>query len=396
VKHFPRIILLFAAVDWPIFMRKKMVYALARAAAKRGSTVVAVNRPLCPFTTFIKKPQRTSEFFDDAPLEKLEENLYLYSPRYFINDNISRKNKNLEKLNLIMLRKAYDNLQTELKIEEPAPIVWFYHPVQNYVTDLFPASFNIFEIKDNLTDFDGNEIEYVNSLEERKRGQIDLMLAVSPNSMKKYGGYYNEAWMSGNGLDRDTYETLSRDDIKVMPEMMDFDSPRIGFTGILSDRQNWDLILKIAERKPEWNFIFVGKISTGVPMAQIEQAANVILTGSFDHSRMPRVLKSFDLGIMPYRDNKFFRFSNPLKFYEFAAAGLRSVSSTMELLYEFDQDFVRVVENDPDLWIESIADLLKRDKEEAARIGREIAGRFIWENMAEELLAKLEHEYFRG
>ncbi len=377
-------------------MRKKMVFALAEAAGKRGSTVVAVNRPLCPFTTFITKPHRASEFFDKPSLEKLAENLYLFSPRYFITDNLARFNKSLEKMNLIRLRKSYDYLQKQIFVEEPSPIVWFYHPVQNYVTDLFPESFNVFEIKDSLTDFDGKEIEYVNRMEEKKRGEVDLLLAVSPKSMKKYGAKYNEAWMSGNGLDRETYRMLIHTEVAASPQILKIKAPRIGFTGILSDRQDWNLILEIARKKPQWNFVFVGPVSEGVPVVQIEQTANVYLPGQFDHSLMPEVLNAFDIGIMPYKDNAFFRFSNPLKFYEYAAAGLRSVSSPMELLHDFDQDFVRVVENDTESWIKALDHLLKQDKNRAREIGREIAGRYIWEDMAERIVARMQDEFFGG
>jgi hypothetical protein len=50
-------------------MRRKMTYGLAKAAADQGGTVVVVNRPLCPFSTIIKKPERISEFFDKPRLD---------------------------------------------------------------------------------------------------------------------------------------------------------------------------------------------------------------------------------------------------------------------------------------------------------------------------------------
>ncbi len=50
-KSLPKLILVFMKVDRPIFMRWKMIEALADAAVPYGTTVVAMNRPLCPFST---------------------------------------------------------------------------------------------------------------------------------------------------------------------------------------------------------------------------------------------------------------------------------------------------------------------------------------------------------
>ncbi|MBU2624143.1 MAG: hypothetical protein KKG33_01130, partial [candidate division Zixibacteria bacterium] len=61
MSSFPKVILGFLMVDWPLFMRRKMLYALAEAAEKYGSTVVAVNRPLCQISTIVRKPQRARE-----------------------------------------------------------------------------------------------------------------------------------------------------------------------------------------------------------------------------------------------------------------------------------------------------------------------------------------------
>lgn len=395
MREFPKIILVFTMVDWPIFMRRKMVYALAEAAQKHNSVVIAVNRPLCKFSTIIKKPERVQEFFDKPKLEQLAENLYLFSPHYFIHDRISTHSKFLENLNLKYLRKAYLDLCGRLNIIEENPLIWFYHPIQNYVLDLFQNSFSVFEIKDNLSNFDGHENILTNRLEEKRRNQIDLLLTVTGSSLEKYGKYYSTAWMSGNGLDRAIYNKLIDPKLKPDKDIMQLNSPRIGYAGLISDRLDWELIENIVRQKPHWNFIFVGPISKSVPYEKINKYENIHFTGKVEHSRIPAILKTFNVGIMPYKDNEFFRFSNPLKFYEFAAAGVPMVSSNMEWLNNFSADFVRIVPHDPESWIKTIAEFAGKDKKQMTEIGQKIASQYIWENMADDLLNKIVTNFYR-
>ena len=371
-----------------------MLYGLAQAAKKYNSTVVCVNRPLCRFSTFIMKPERTQEFFDKPKLEQLDDNLYLFSPRYFIHDLISARSTFLENQNLKALRKAYQDLTGRLGIDESRPLIWFYHPVQAYVTKLFEGSISIMELVDNLTDFSGREDDKTDSQEQAYRDKIDLLLTSTQTTLDKYGQYYKTVWLSGNGLDRATFEKLSRPELMPAAVITAYKSPRIGYTGNISDRIDWDMMASVAQAQPDWNFIFVGTVDKSVPMEKLRAYKNIIFTGRVEHDKIPGVLKAFDVGIMPYKANDFFRFSNPLKFYEFAAAGVRMISSNMEWLNNFDKEFVRIVENDPAKWIEALEHFLNSDREAGFKIGREIASQYIWDDMSKKLLDKIAKEFF--
>lgn len=396
MKDFPRIILIFLTADWPMFMRRKMLYGLAKASRKFESTVVAVNRPLCPFTTIFKKPDRTEEFFDKPAIEQLDENLYLFSPRYFINDQIAAKANMLEMINLSRLRKAYKYLCKKIEIAEREPIVWHHHPQQGYVTRLLKHAFNVLELYDNLVTVDGKEISEYVLLEKKNRKNIDLLLATSPKLLEKYGGNYEHAWFSGNGIDRETFERFSADDIPIPFELAKIPSPRIGYTGVISKRLDWDLVEALASKKPEWSFVFVGPVLESVPKGKLGRYPNIYFPGKFEHKLMPNVLRAFDLGMMPYKDNDFFHYSNPLKFYEFAAAGLRSISSDMEILSQFDPTFVRIMPSNADEWIKAMENMLEKGPESAKEAGRKIAEEHLWDNLYLDILTRMNMEFFGG
>jgi hypothetical protein len=388
-REFPGIILVFLLVDWPIFMRRKAVYALAGEAEKYGSTVVAINRPLCPLSTIVKKPDRARELIGRPRLQKLDGNLYLYSPRYFIHDSIAAKSGLLERLNLAALIKSYRHLCKRIGIDEPRPVVWFYHPQQSYVIDMMPGSFNVLQIKDFLGDHMGNESPGLDDQLRTIHDSVNLLVCASRKLFERYSSGFKHAALSGNGLDRETFTKLVKRDVPPIPEIERIPSPRIGYTGLISQRLDWDLVCRIAERKPDWNLVFVGKVFDSTLRDRTRQYSNIHYPGWYDHDKMPSVLRSFDIGFMPYLDNEFFRHSNPLKFYEYAAAGLRTISSNMEELIQFPDDLVKVVPNRADDWIEAIQGYLDADPGTAKKLGTDVAGRFIWEDTAKDLLAEI-------
>ncbi len=392
---FPRLILIFLAVDWPLFMRKKMIIALAESARKYNSTVVAVNRPLCPVTTPIKKSHKTSDLFKKANVEKLTENLFLYSPRYLIHDHIAGKSAFLEKMNLAALRQSYSYLQDQIGVRESNPVVWYYYPQQGYVAKLFDKSFCIYDIYDNLVDIFGHENSALAALQKKQRQSVDLVLTASPKLHDKYAPYYKNARLLGNGLDRETYRVMIQDEIEPLPELRAIKSPRIGYTGLISGRLDYKLIESLVDKRPDYNFIFVGKVMNRDAVEPIRHYDNVHFPGMYDHQKMPSVLKAFDVGFLPYLDIDFFRFSNPLKFYEFAAAGLASISSNMEILEQFPEQIVTIAPNDrPDIWLEAIEKYLEADKEEAKRVGLEIASQHIWEDITDNLCKYIQVNFF--
>ncbi len=397
MNRFPKIILIFLAVDWPIFMRRQMIYALATAAKEYDTTVVAVNRPLCPLSTILKKSQRIGEIFRKSRLEKLDNNLYLFSPKYLIHDFVANRNRLLEKLNLLVLRRSYRNLQGRLNIDEPNPIVWYYYPQQGYVGKLFERSFCIYEIYDNLVDNEGRPLSFAEKLQAKHRDSVDLLLTASRKQHQKYSPLYKQSKFFGNGLARQTYEALIKDDITALPEIEKINKPRIGYVGMISNRLNWSLITRLAEKKPDYNFIFVGPVADSTIVQNLTKYNNIHFLGPRDISQIPAALKSLDVGLLPYLDNDFFLYLNPLKFYEYAAAGLPSVSTNIEELNSFPDELVKIVPDENiENWITAIDNFIKADRKTIQKIGREIASKYIWEDMTAVLLKHIKSEYFPG
>lgn len=373
-------------------MRQSAIFALAEAVRRYNSTVVAVNRPLCPTSTLLLRRHRIDELFGAARLEKTDDNLYFYSPRYFLHDGLGNRIPGVTRANIAALRRSLKAAMDRIGIVEDKPIVWYYHPQQGYITKIFGESFNIFELKDSLTDIHGNRMPYADRLEKGYRGKVDLLLCSTDRLLEKYGSYYRNAERSYNGLDWSVYEALGNPDLEPEPRIAAIPNPRIGFSGIVSRRLNLPLVTDIAVVRPDWNIVFAGKLVGDDIAEALRQHNNIHCVGEFTQEKLPAVVRGFDVGIMPYLYTEYFRCANPLKFYDYSAAGLRSVSSPMDELFNFDDRLVKVVPEDANAWVMAIEKALSPE-EDIFEIARETAQKHTWQNLAIELTERLS-KYF--
>jgi len=292
-------------------------------------------------------------------------------------------------MNLKAIRHSLRYLFDQLKISAPYPIIWFYYPQQHWVTKIFRNGISIYEIYDNISNIYGSENPQDIKIENSLRDSIDLLITTSQKLHEKYAHHYRDSILMGNGLSRVQYNRFNDSNVKNECQIEKISGPRIGYAGAISERLDWELIHSLAKANPGWNFIFAGKIYNRKLIARAEKLPNVHFTGYFEYDRMPSILRCFDIGILPYLDTEFFQYLNPLKYYEYSAAGLPIVSSPIPELEQFPQEQVRIVQNRVKEWTGAIKTQLDIDRAAVSRIGREIAGKFIWEDIAGNLFSKI-------
>lgn len=388
-RNLPQLILIFLSVDWPLFSRRPMLTALAAKAAEQGSAVVAINRPLCPVSTVVRKRSRVPELLSRSRLETVAPNLHLYSPKYMLHDSLARRAAPITAANVLALQRSLGALKRRLGVHEPAPVVWYYNPQQAYVTQIYRQSFNVWELYDELVTIAGRMPAGVLDDERRYRERVHLLLATSPKLLATYGSPYPQAHLIDNGLARGTWEQLQRSDLEPLAALAAIPHPRVGFAGVISERLEWKLLLELGQRRPDWQFVFAGRIARPEFAVRLGSRKNFHYLGELSLEQLPSLLIGLDVSIMPYRDNRFFAALNPLKIYEAAAAGLHSVSSPIEMLHGFPRTVVTVCRMEVDDWLTAIEAALVRDDKVEREQRRRFSGRFLWDDIAARTLARI-------
>ena len=254
------------------------------------------------------------------------------------------------------LRKALRSLGIE------RPLVWLSHPSQADAASDLPARLRIYHVVDDYLAYGapGREpLSWLKDWEDRILAWADLVVAVTPELMETRGSRATKAVLIPNAADVDAFSAAL-----AQPAALPAGAspPVIGYEGLISARLDLDMVERCASRRPEWSWVFVGKIVNQDCEQALERLAglpNVHFLGVRPVSEIPSIVASWDVGIIPYRVNAETRSASPLKLYEYLAAGLPVVSSDVPAARQF-VGLVSIV-NGVDEMEQAIAETLHAD-----------------------------------
>ncbi len=148
-----------------------------------------------------------------------------------------------------------------------------------------------------------------------------------------------------------------RPDIHVVPNGAEFDPPApgtavpamladlprpiLGYVGNLRDRLDWDLLAEVARARPGWSIVMLGPHDNPEAIEAVGRFANVHLPGPVGYETMRACLRQFDVAIVPHRVDGMTDAMNPLKVYNYLAAGVPVVTTPVANLEDVD-DLVAV------------------------------------------------------
>ena len=113
-------------------------------------------------------------------------------------------------------------------------------------------------------------------------------------------------------------------------ELRNVPHPIVGFVGGLSEWVDLDLVARLARQRPEWTFLLVGPV--GIDTSAVDALPNVRLLGPRPYADLPALLAAMDVGLIPFKRNDVTYHADPIKAYEYLAAGLPVVATDMPAL----------------------------------------------------------------
>lgn len=102
--------------------------------------------------------------------------------------------------------------------------------------------------------------------------------------------------------------------------------PRAGFFGVIDERLDLRLIAELAERRPQWSFVYLGPVAKIDP-ASLPVRPNLHFLGQRAYAELPAFAAGWDVALMPFALNAATRYISPTKTLEYLAAGLPVVST---------------------------------------------------------------------
>jgi glycosyltransferase involved in cell wall biosynthesis len=158
------------------------------------------------------------------------------------------------------------------------------------------------------------------------------------------------------------------------PALEAISRPIIGFVGGLSEWVDLSLVAHAARQRPDWSFVLIGPLA--IDAAPVRDLPNVRLLGPRPYADLPSYLAAMDVGLIPFKHNRLTYHADPIKAYEYLAAGLPVVATDLPALQRLAH-VVRLADS-PAAFVEHIAAAIDegRDAQRAARQAE--ASRHSW------------------
>jgi GT2 family glycosyltransferase len=160
--------------------------------------------------------------------------------------------------------------------------------------------------------------------------------------------------------------------------------PRAGFFGVLEDYLvDFDLLEKVAAELPDVSLVLIGDATCS--MDRFRKYPNVFLLGFRPYEQIPAYGSGFDVALMPWQNNDWIRYANPIKLKEYLALSLPVVTTHFFEASAWTE-VIRVAADHAD-FVKMIRDTLADQGPTTPAIRRQAVLTASWHSRAAELMA---------
>ena len=296
-------VLIFPVIDW--HFRFQRPQHLAKQLAQRGHRVFYLS------TTFAA----------GAPgfqvLESPEANVFLIQLRFpGPKPLIYQDSLNSEQLNELLA--AVGELLAQRTLRNLLAIVDL--PFWRPLAQALPGCLLVYDCMDHHAGFATNSRRMLEE-EDRLLSAADLVVVTSAGLAESIGR------KTGNVLIRNAAEVARFSKAPERPIQRSH-RPVAGYLGAIADWFDIDLVAAAARRFADWDFVLVGN-ADHCDLSAVKRLANLRLVGEVPYAEAAAWVHGFDIALIPFKLNELTAHTNPVKAYEYLAAGKPVVATAL-------------------------------------------------------------------
>ena len=223
------------------------------------------------------------------------------------------------------------------------PILWTFLPTP-LALDVIRAvdpQVTIYYCIDDLASSSHGARKIVSSEEQLFR-QADLVFVTSERLRERAARHSDRVHLFPFGVNLERFDAVRNSSDAPPADLQPLARPVIGYVGGLHQWVDQPLLAAVASRLPEMSFALVGPAQTDV--SALESCPNVTLFGQRAHPEVPKYVKSFDVGIVPYLLTDYTANVYPTKLNEYLVMGIPVVATDLPEIRRFNRDHGDVVE----------------------------------------------------
>lgn len=280
-------------------------------------------------------------------------------------------------------------------------IIWIFDSKFYQIPKMFINWLRLYDCVDYISSINLSEDNTKKSKETMLINSVDVVLTNSPALYRLKKCFHLKVFQVPQGCNINLFlETKMIDPIK---EFNQIPKPRIGFIGNIDHRLNFQLIIDLAFRNPNWSFIFIGPILTDYIESKIvklrknieilRRIRNIYFFPKIAKEKIIYFIDNFNLGFIPYNCNQEFnKYCYPMKVFEYFARGKPVVSTPIESLIPL-QPYIKIASN-AIIFEKEIKKILKNSwPKEYQKEQRRLALANSWKNKIEKISYYLKKEF---
>lgn len=163
--------------------------------------------------------------------------------------------------------------------------------------------------------------------------------------------------------------------------------PIIGYYGALANWIDYELLMCVAQKHPDWNFILIGVDYEGSLQKYLDRfPSNIYFLGHIPYKDLPWYAVWFDVALIPFKKGDIAKSTSPIKMYEYMALN-KPIVATEDLIECYGYKGVFISKNECNDFSEKILQALEvKDNEEIIKELDRVARENTWEKRVETLL----------
>ncbi len=215
------------------------------------------------------------------------------------------------------------------------------------------ANSTIYDITDDWTKFSGNQsqLAFITEQDATLCQSCDHVIVCSQKLFDDKVTLVDpeKLHLIPNGVHVDHYEAVANMSMPVHAVAQYWKKPTFGYTGTIhGDRVDVNLIASVAQAYPSATIALVGpNLLEQADQQELQQVTNIVFTGPYPYSELPDIMRAFDVCMVPHLVTPFTESLNPIKLWEYLAAGKPIVSTNVAGFRDYP-DLVRVADTSDD------------------------------------------------
>ena len=319
-----------------------------------------------------RKPRRAPDF----------ENVFLLNPIKWLPNTLAVGRK----FNEWIYRRQARAACREIGIENP--LLWLNPHYAVHMVGRMGENAVIYDITDDWTQIkQGSAIqELIVAQDAELCRRADAVIVCSEKLYELKRGMTRHLTLIANGVDSQHYRRVLDSAEPLPPETQNWERPVFGYTGTIHpDRVDIGLVETLSKRIGAGTIALIGpNMLREQDMARLRPLKNVILTGPIPYIRLPDFMRAFDVCITPHCMTPFTESLNPIKLWEYLAAGKPIVSTNVAGFRDYP-DFVYCADNS-DAFLAALQTAL-REAPALREARRSMARQHSWAARADAALA---------